>query len=374
MSGSSCASCEHHKSKSNPTPGKLVPGQSGKCTRPEGPCKDDNKMNEINTPLVEEVHTEPIPEITPARAAELERIQNSAAVADQAVLDMAPVSEALGRIRTAEFFRRIGDVVIAQTFSDLRNSKKYKDYPIKGEDGIIRRCQNFEEFCQTAFGKSYKRCHELSQNLHTLGSDLYESAERIGFRAKDYRVLKALPPEEQEVVKQAIASESKEQVLDILQDMAARHASEKAASKKETADLKADMEAKDKVLQAKQQRLDKAELELEKLKSLGMEDSVQSRLEIEGNAVKKLNELHVAALVELNKFFGYIQTIRNAGVSTHTDGYAVQIAQVICEDISGQLLEYNIPVNFEEIVNPQWLRSAAKDDLDRGNTGESGVL
>jgi hypothetical protein len=30
-------------------------------------------------------------------------------------------------------------------------------------------------------------------------------------------------------------------------------------------------------------------------------------------------------------------------------------------------------VNFEEIVNPQWMRSVAKDDLERGNTSEGGV-
>ncbi|MGE4265786.1 MAG: hypothetical protein AB7E46_15080 [Desulfovibrio sp.] len=373
MAGSSCASCEHHKSKSNPTPGKLVPGQSGKCTRPEGPCKDD-KMNEINTPQIEEVHTEPIPEITPARALELANIQNTAAVADQATMQYGAVYKAIGRIEGMDFLRRVGDVAIAQAFIEVRSSKQYKGFPYKDEAGNLRHVEDFDEFCKVAFGKSYTRCYELSKNLHLLGSDLYESAERIGFRAKDYRALQALPPEEQEVVKQALESESREQVLDILQDMAARHALEKAASKKEAAELKADAEAKDKVLQAKQQRLDKAELELEKLKSLGMEDNVQRRLEIEGSAVRKLNELHVAALAEMNKFFGYVETMRDtAGMSTHTASYAVQIAHALCEDISGALLEHNIPVDFEEIVNPQWLRSAAKDDLIRGNIGEGGV-
>jgi hypothetical protein len=51
-----------------------------------------------------------------------------------------------------------------------------------------------DEFCRAYLGKSYNRCLELSQNLNLLGEELYESTQKIGFRARDYAALRALPP------------------------------------------------------------------------------------------------------------------------------------------------------------------------------------
>jgi hypothetical protein len=128
------------------------------------------------------------------------------------------------------------------------------------------------------------------------------------------------------------------------------------------------------VLQAKQQRLDKAELELEKLKSLPKNADTALRLEREAEAVKKLNGLHIETLAKFKEFLAQIEAItETGGISAHTCSYAMQVAQVLCEDIGAALAEQGVPVDFENIVQPEWLRAAAKDDLIRGNIGEGGV-
>lgn len=307
-----------------------------------------------------EAPTPHIPEITEERGAELTKMQGEAALMDQAVLDMAPVAEALGRVKAAEFFRRVGDVVVAQAFTDLRNSKKYKDYPIKDEEGNIRRCQNFEEFCQIAFGKSYKRCFELAQNLHTLGSDLYEAAERVGFRSRDYAALKALPAEEQAVVKQALASESKEQVLDILQDMAARHAAEKAAAQKQAEELSADLDARDKVLKDKTARLDELTVKLEKLRSLPENKRAKLRLEQEEQAADKLGAAVMGAVGAVNECLRQLADIKGAEVSVYTQQHADSTASWLCQQIQLALQENGIQADMAEIVLPAWMRDEAK--------------
>lgn len=304
--------------------------------------------------------TAAVPEITAGRGAELVEAQGTAALMDQAVLDMAPVAEALGRVKAAEFFRRVGDIVIAQTFSDLRNSKKYKDYPIRDDDGNIRRVEDFKEFCQVAFGKSYTRCFELAQNLHTLGSDLYEAAERVGFKARDYAALKALPAAEQEVVKQALASESKEQVLDILQDMAARHASERAAAKKETDDLKADKDALDKLLQDKTAKADDLAVKLEKLRALPENKRAKLRLEQEEQAAAKLSEAVMGAIGAVNEFCRQLADIKGAEVSIYTQQHADGTASWFCQQIQLALQENGIQADMAEIVLPAWMRDEAK--------------
>lgn len=304
--------------------------------------------------------TPAVPEITPERGAELAQIQGTAALVDQAVMDMAPVAEALGRVKTAEFFRRVGDIVLAQTFTDLRNSKKYKEYPIKDEDGHIRRVEDFKEFCQLAFGKSYTRCFELAQNLHVLGSDLYESAERIGFRARDYAALKALPAAEQEVVKQALASESKEQVLDILQEFAAARAEERAASKKESEELKATLDARDEVLKDKSAKLDKLSEQLEKLKRLPENKREKLRLEQEQDAAERLTKAAIGVQASINELCQELADIKAAEVSVYTQQYADNMASWVCQQIQLALQESGIQVDMAEIVLPEWMREAAK--------------
>lgn len=305
-----------------------------------------------------------IPDITPEREAELVQMQNASALVDQAVMDMAPVSEALGRIKAAEFFRHVGDVIIAQTFVELRNSKKYKDYPIKDAEGNLRRCQNFEEFCQLAFGKSYTRCYELSKNLHILGPDLYESAERIGFKARDYAALKALPPDEQEVVKQALAAESKDQVLDILQDLAARHQSERTAAKKQTEDLKADLDARDRLLADKSEKADQLALELEKLKSLPPNQRARLQLEQEQAAAERVGTACAKAEIAVNEFLGQVSDVLALdGLSMTSTNYAANTVRFLCESIADFVQDHNIDVDFEGMVRPAWLRQHAAEDL-----------
>ena len=100
----------------------------------------------------------------------------------------------------------------------------------------------------------------MATDYHLLGGDLYEAAERIGFRNQDYRALKALPADDQEVIKQAMAADDRDQVLDLLQEMAARHASEKAALTAQAAEATETSEARDAVIKAKEETISKLEL------------------------------------------------------------------------------------------------------------------
>ena len=312
-----------------------------------------------------------VPEISEERGVEIAQSQNQMAVVNQAVMDSAEVYKALGRIEGIDFLRRVGDVAIAQTFVSLRNNKKYKGIPFKDAQGNLRHVADFQEFCEVFFGKSYRRCHELAQNLNLLGSDLYESAERIGFRAKDYRALKALPAEEQEVVKQALDSESKDEVLAILEDMAARHQAEKETAQKEKEDMAADLEARSKLLQTKANKLDEISLELERLKSLPPAKNMELKLAREQEAVETLDGAHIRFLAETNTFFQSVATLLAAeDVSAHTKEYAVLTVRKCCMEWDQFLVGHGIAIDFQDIVLPEWTRDAAKTDLEKGNTAE----
>jgi|GEM_PF-5250279 hypothetical protein len=306
----------------------------------------------------------PIPEITPERGAELLAAQNTMTAVDAAVLDVADLYKAMGRIEMGHFLQQVQDVVIAKSFVQIKSDKKYKHLTYRDESGNVKRFQTLEKFCERTFGKSYRRINELANNLHTLGADLYEAAEAVGFKARDYQALKALPAEEQEVVKQALAADSKDQVLDILQDLAARHQSERAAAKKKTEDLEADLEARDKLLTDKSEKLDKVSLDLEKLKSLPPNKRARLQLEQEQAAALRINAACVKAEGEINLHLAEVADVLALDeLSQTTTAHAMNSVRFLCESLSEFLAAHNIDVDFAGMARPEWRRDLAAQDL-----------
>ncbi len=307
---------------------------------------------------------EAIPDITPERGAELLAAQNTMTAVDAAVLDVADLYKALGRIEMGHFLQQVQDVVIAKAFVQIKSDKKYKHLTYRDESGNVKRFQTLEEFCERTFGKSYRRINELANNLHTLGGDLYEAAEAIGFKARDYQALKALPQDEQEIVKTALAAESKDQVLDILQDLAARHQSERAAAKKEAEDLKADLDARDKLLTDRSEKLDKVSLDLEKLKSLPPNKRARLQLEQEQAAAERINAACVKAEGEINLHLAEVADVLALDeLSQTTTAHAMNSVRFLCESLAEFLATHNIDVDFAGMARPEWRRDLAAQDL-----------
>lgn len=149
------------------------------------------------------------------RLVELKRSQESA-------LDVGRLA---GRIESMLFLRTCADRVIAETFIELSNGKKYKDLLIDDGDGNIRPCADLDEACTHLFGKSYRVCRELAQNYEALGIELYDKALQIGLHRNDYRAIRALPADDQQLIQQAIDTASdREAVSDLLMELTERHA------------------------------------------------------------------------------------------------------------------------------------------------------
>lgn len=170
----------------------------------------------------------------------LEEGQNVALAANNMTLDATDVLLKVGQIQGLQFLLTVGDVAIARIFTNIKESKGYKNLPYRDKDGKPSTVETLDEFCKAFLQKSYTRCFELAKNLETLGVDLYEQAEGMGLRARDYQAIKALPGDDQAIIKQAIETSDREKVVELLQDMALKHAQEKESATKHIADLEAD--------------------------------------------------------------------------------------------------------------------------------------
>lgn len=204
-----------------------------------------------------------------ANVQQLVEAGNQMSIVQAAVMDSFDIAKNLGRIEAANFFTTVGDKLIAETAINIRDGKKFKGLPYKDEKGNLRSVVDFPEFCKVFLGKSYTRTMELISNHNLLGADLYEQAERMGFRQRDYNALKALPNDDRAIIAEAIEAEDLDKALDLMQQMAAKHHREKETTTKQLDELTKSVEAKDSVIKGKSEELDKkneqlARLQLEK--------------------------------------------------------------------------------------------------------------
>lgn len=112
------------------------------------------------------------------------------ATADAVIMDSFDAIKAIGRIETAQFYATVAEKVIAETAISLKEGKKYKGLPYQDENGNTRHVATFDEFCEAFLGKSARRIQELMQNYNVLGPALYEQAEKLGLRQRDYNAIK----------------------------------------------------------------------------------------------------------------------------------------------------------------------------------------
>ena len=204
------------------------------------------------------------------------------------------VIKAIGRIEAAQFFTTVGDKLIAETAIQIRNGKKYKELTFTDENGNIRYIRDFQEFCTVFLGKSYSRVWEIIGNYNLLGSDLFEQAEKIGFRQQDYNALKALPSDEKRMIAQVMEDESIDKALEVIQALAAKAHRDREESLKTITDQAELLAAKDAVIDEKSQQLHKRMEQLARMEAANR---------------KKVDEVSMPGAFELQRLSDYADTL-----------------------------------------------------------------
>jgi DNA-binding FadR family transcriptional regulator len=204
-----------------------------------------------------------------ANVQQLVEAGNQMSIANAAVMSSFDAIKMLGQMEAMQFIATVAEKSQVEIFLHFKEGRKYKGLPYKRADGSTATVADLEEFCQVFLRKSNRRLQELVSNYNTIGADLYEQSERLGFRQRDYNALKALPADDRAIIAEAIEAEDLDKALDLMQQMAAKHHREKETTSKQLDELTKSVEAKDSVIKGKSEELDKkneqlARLQLEK--------------------------------------------------------------------------------------------------------------
>lgn len=180
----------------------------------------------------------------------------------------------VGRLEAMDFVATIATSAMLSIYENVKKSKAWR-YLRHPQSGDGRHFESLEEFCEVKLGRSYRRVRELAANRNLIGQEAFEQAERIGLRQVDYNAIKALPAPDQELVRRAVEeSQSRDEVLSLLQELAARNGREMQALAQRADDAQANLLAQQELLDKKNQRIDKLEREAKRIARLPAEEAL----------------------------------------------------------------------------------------------------
>lgn len=193
----------------------------------------------------------------------------------------------IGRLEALDFVATVANAAILPIYENVKKSKAWR-FLRNPNSSNGSNFESLEEFCQVKLGKTYGRLQHLIGNRNLIGQDAFEQAERLGLRQVDYNAIKGLPAPDQELVRRAVEeAKSRDEVLDLLQELAARHASEKAAFAKQADEAKKEHAATSKRLEVVTKQKETAEAKAARIAVMPPDESLA---DLQKDASKVMND------------------------------------------------------------------------------------
>lgn len=191
--------------------------------------------------------------------------QDAVALAAKAMTqDIAEAHEAMGMVRAFGFVNKLLTVGTLKVMREVKEAKKYKGL-VTYIDGELTTVGSWEEFCK-ACGLTRQKVDEDLQNLSKFGEEFLETSQRLGLGYREMRKLRQLPEEARAEIVDADYSDTtdKEELIEKIEDLTAKHAKEKEALQAQLKRKSDDYEAQAKMIAAKNDRINHLDLELAK--------------------------------------------------------------------------------------------------------------
>lgn len=121
------------------------------------------------------------------------------------------------------------------------------------------------EFCDL-LGISDEKANQDIANLQAFGEEALEKMQRVGIGYRDLRQFRKLPSDQQTALIEAAKDGDKNTLLELAEDMIAKHAKEKESLTQRAEEAEANLEARSRVLEDKNSKIDQLTEEVTKIK------------------------------------------------------------------------------------------------------------
>ena len=193
-------------------------------------------------------------------------MQNIGAESQKIILANAEANEVLGMIRAFDVIGKFVTVTNLKLLADIKESNKYKGLVKKMPNGEVVTVNTWAELCQF-LPVSRETIDQHLLMLRKFGEDFLSRAQDIGMGLRDMRKLRSIPDEsDQNIIIEATKKEtmSREDILELMEEMAAKHSKEKTELTAKLEDVTGDLESVRKISAEKTKHLDEAREQLER--------------------------------------------------------------------------------------------------------------
>lgn len=287
--------------------------------------------------------------------------QNELAQIQQSVtIDQIRLTERIGALKATEFVRKLVTVTTIKMLAEIKESKQYKGLKIILNEELVT-SPTWDQFCQH-IGLSREKVDEDIRNLSVFGEDFLETSQRMSLGYRDLRKLRKLDDADREVIieGEAVKAEDRESLIDLIEEMSAKHRKQKDALETENKELKADKDALETILQKKDEKVNQLDTQVTKLTSPA---EIKRRAESEPQELEKaaLETLGTESILFLTAFNRYINALGGVMDIAESKDLPQLFERVdesivaVCQRYAQYVQRLGTQVSFEEILNPSWM-------------------
>ncbi len=309
-------------------------------------------------------------------ATDIQQIQTTANALTTAVSQSQMLlSEKIGALKAFDFTKKLLTVSTIKMLAEIKQSKEYNGLQIINQEGKLLTVSTWEQFCQ-GIGKSRQHIDEEIRNLSAFGEDFLETSQRMGVGYRDLRKLRKLDDEQREIIinGEAIKAEDKDSLIDLIEEMSAKNAHDKAELKQQISELTAKTNAQEKMIDNKDKKINQLDTKLNLRK-----DPSKAHLHaqaLEQHITDEMQQAFSAVTTAIANFNTQVATLKQQASEE-----VPHLIEKLDNDISytyNRIAELatadGIDINLAELVTPSWMADfnppPAKGELEGVNDFE----
>lgn len=174
------------------------------------------------------------------------------------------INQMMGQVQAMNAIAKLTTVVGLQKLAHIKEAKLYK--ALSGKKGIdkdggeITDVGTWSGFCKS-IGSSQQKVDEDLMNLSVFGEEALTQLTAVGAGYRELRKLRKLPEDERLAIARA---PDKESLLELIDDLAAKHATEKAKLESDLKETAETLEIRDRQIKAKDAKINELDAALAK--------------------------------------------------------------------------------------------------------------
>ncbi|MBR8368581.1 hypothetical protein [Burkholderia cenocepacia] len=297
---------------------------------------------------------------TPALPAMTEAANVLAAVQADYSADRDLVNQLLGQAQVAGAFEEFSRTVRITKLAFVKENKLYRQIEgMKLRTGAEPLKGTWEEFC-SLLNRSVDQVDRDIANLRAFGEEALESMSRMGIGYRELRQFRRLPDDQKTALIEVAKTGDKDSFLELAEDLIAKHAKEKESLTQRAEEAEANLEARSRVLEDKNSKIDQLTEEVAKIKK---RVKALPPADVGEEIRKEVTTLAAQAEVGIRAMRAGLQALAN-----HTEAHGIDhgdfTAGLICQlELTLRQLrgEFDVKTAPDGDDTPEWMRPGASE-------------